>query len=338
MTKIKIKTLSACLVACLGVLAFPSCDGDSSIKKLKINEVTHSVFYAPLYLADSLGYFQDENIKIELTNGGGADNVMSAVLSGDAHIGFCGPEASLYVLIGGSTDVPTVFGQLTKRDGSFLVSRTPDPDFSWSDLQGKEILAGRKGGVPAMTFEYVLKQHDLFNGENVTLNYDVAFNLMVSAFEAGTADYCTMFDPVAYEYEAAGKGYVVASVGEASGEVPYTCFMAKNSWLTKNEDTTKGFLRAIVKAMKFIDENTPETVAPYLSAYFEGTSTQSLAASVKRYRDIDSWQKDLQMQEAGFNRLQDIIDNAGELTRRVQMHELVNNSYAGSVYKEIYGS
>ncbi|MBR2023866.1 MAG: ABC transporter substrate-binding protein [Clostridia bacterium] len=338
MTKKHVKTISACLVACLSVLAFPACDGDGSITKLKINEVTHSVFYAPMYLADSLGYFQEENIQIELTNGGGADNVMSAVLSGDAHIGFCGPEAGLYVLIGGSTDVPTVFGQLTKRDGSFLVSRKPEPNFSWSDLEGKEILAGRKGGVPAMTFEYVLKQYDLFDGTNVTLNYDVAFNLMVSAFEANTADYCTMFDPVAYEYEAAGKGYVVASVGEASGEVPYTCFMAKNSWLNKNKDTAKGFLRAIIKAMKFIEENTPETVAPYLTAYFEGTSEQSLAASVKRYSDIDSWQKDLQMQESGFNRLQDIIDNAGELTRRAQMNELVDNSYADSAYKEIYGS
>ena len=338
MNKKYVKTLSTCLALCLGTGIFSACGESDGLKKLKINEVTHSVFYAPLYLADSLGYFKDEGIKIELTNGGGADNVMSSVLSGDAHIGFCGPEAGLYVLIGGSTDVPTVFGQLTKRDGSFLVSRTPEPDFSWGNLQGKEILAGRKGGVPAMTFEYVLKQHGLFNEQNVTLNYDVAFNLMVSAFEAGTADYCTMFDPVAYEYEAAGKGYVVASVGEASGEVPYTCFMAKNSWLTKNKDTAKGFLRAIMKAMKYMDENTPDTVAPYLSAYFEGTSIPSISASVKRYSDIDSWQKNLQMQESSFNRLQDIIDNAGELTRRAQMHELVDNTYAQSVYTEVFGS
>ncbi len=338
MAKKYLKTISACLALGLGVLAFPSCDKGNGLTTLKVNEVTHSVFYAPLYLADSLGYFKEENIQIELTNGGGADNVMSAVLSGDAQIGFCGPEAGLYVLIGGSTDVPTVFGQLTKRDGSFLVSRTPEPNFSWANLAGKEILAGRKGGVPAMTFEYVLKQNNLFNGTNVTLNYDVAFNLMVSAFEAGTADYCTMFDPVAYEYESAGKGYVVASVGEASGEVPYTCFMAKNSWLTKNEDTAKGFLRAVMKAHKYIEDNTPDTVAPYLVSHFEGTSQASLSASVKRYKEIDSWQKGLQMQESSFNRLQDIIDNAGELSRRVQMQELVDNRYAESVYKEVYGS
>ena len=203
-------------------------------------------------------------------------------------------------------------------------------------MKGKEILAGRKGGVPAMTFEYILSENNLTDGVDLNLNYDVAFNLMTSAFEAGTADYCTMFDPVAYEYEAAGKGYVVASVGEASGEVPYTCFMAKNSWLEKNEAYAEGFLRAVTKAVKYVNETTPETVAPLLVSYFEGTSEASLAASVKRYRDIDAWRTELTMTESSFNRLQDIIDNAGELERRAQISELVNNAYASKVYKEIY--
>ena len=332
-----IKCICATLAVALAAVTFPSCkDDDGGMKTVKVNEVTHSVFYAPLYLADSLGYFAEENIKISLTNGGGADNVMSAVLSGDSHIGFCGPEAALYVLIGGSTDVPTVFGQLTKRDGSFLVSRKAEPNFKWEDLKGKEILAGRKGGVPAMTFEYVLNQKGMQDGVDLTLNYDVAFNLMTSAFEAGTADYCTMFDPVAYEYEAAGKGYVVASVGEASGEVPYTCFMAKNSWLTKNESVAEGFLRAVTKAVKYVNEQSPESVAPYLTKYFEGISENALAASVKRYKDIDAWRTELSMTEDSFNRLQDIIENAGELERRAQMSELVENSYAQKVYKEVY--
>ncbi len=327
------KSICAVIAASLTILPLSACKDDDGAKKLQINEVTHSVFYAPLYLADALGYFEEEDIEIELTNGGGADNVMSSLLAGEADIGFCGPEAALYVLIGGSTDVPTVFGQLTKRDGSFLVAREkPTKEFSWSDLQGKEILAGRQGGVPAMTFEYVLKQQ----GVSANLNYGVAFNMMTSAFEAGTGDYCTMFDPVAYEYEAAGKGYVVASVGEASGEVPYTCFMAKNSWLKKNEDTAEGFLRAITKAVKYVNENSPETVAPYLKAYFEGTSETSLAASVKRYRDIDAWRTNLTMTEESFNRLQDIIDSAGELEERTQMNKLVNNSYADKVYNEVY--
>ena len=332
------KFIISILLTCFTFLCFPSCkkdDGDG-IKTLRINEVTHSVFYAPLYLADSLGYFADENLKIELTNGGGADNVMSAVLSGDSDIGFCGPEAALYVLVGGSTDVPTVFGQLTKRDGSFLVSRTPQPDFKWEDLKGKEILAGRKGGVPAMTFEYILTNHNLQDGKDLTLNYDVAFNLMVGAFEAGTADYCTMFDPVAYEYEASGKGYVVASVGEASGEVPYTCFIAKNSWKQKNEQSLEGFLRAVTKAVKYVKETPATEVAPKLTKYFEGISNEALAASVERYKSIDAWNTNLSMTEDSFNRLQDIIENAGELTRRATLNELVNNFYAEKVYGEIY--
>jgi NitT/TauT family transport system substrate-binding protein len=333
-----IKPLCAALAAVITLLTVPACKDDNENKTttLNINEVTHSVFYAPLYLAESLGYLEEENLKINLTNGGGADNVMSAVLSGESDIGFCGPEAALYVLIGGSTDVPTVFGQLTKRDGSFLVSRKPEPNFQWSDLKGKEILAGRKGGVPAMTFEYVLKNNNLFDGTDLTLNYDVAFNLMTSAFEAGTADYCTMFDPVAYEYEAAGKGYVVASVGEASGEVPYTCFMAKSSWLKKNTAAAEGFLRAVTKAVKYVNETDASTIAPYLTKYFDGVSEASIAASVQRYKNIDAWRTELSMTEDSFNRLQDIIENAGELQKRTQMQQLVDNSYAKKVYEEVY--
>ncbi len=331
------KILCSSLVALFGFLPLSACKNDDTYTTLKINEVTHSIFYAPMYLAESLGYFEEENIKIELTNGGGADKVMSAVLSGDSDIGFCGPEAALYVLVGGSSDVPTVFGQLTKRDGSFLVSRNPEPNFSWENLKGKEILAGRKGGVPAMTFEYVLKENNLADGKDgLKLNYDVAFNLMVSAFEAGTADYCTMFDPTAYEYEAAGKGYVVASVGEASGEVPYTCYIAKNSWLEKNEKSAEGFLRAITKAVKFINEKSETEVAPYLTKYFEGVSESSVAASVKRYREIDAWRTELTMTSESFNRLQDIIEHAGELERRAQLNELVDNTLASKVYAEVY--
>lgn len=330
----------ACVTALSGAFVlfpFAGCGGgDDNV--IKVNEVTHSVFYAPFYLADSLGYFEDEGIEIELTNGGGADKVMSAVLSGDADIGFCGPEAALYVLVGGSTDVPKVFGQLTKRDGSFLVSRVPEPNFTWDNLRGKEILAGRKGGVPAMTFEYVLKNNGLRDGVDLTLNYDVAFNLMTSAFESGVADYCTMFDPVAYEYEAQGKGYVVASVGEASGEIPYTCFMAKNSWITENKDKTEKFLRAITKAVKYVNETSAENVAPYLSSHFEGISEDALAASVQRYKDVDAWRTDLSMTADSFERLQDVIENAGELERRVTLNELVDNSYATKVYNEIYAN
>jgi NitT/TauT family transport system substrate-binding protein len=334
----KILSLLFCALLCLFPLA--ACEKNDGLQKVKVNEVTHSIFYAPMYLADSLGYFEQEGIEIELTNGGGADKVMAAVLSGDADIGFCGPEAALYVLAGGSTDSPVVFGQLTKRDGSFLVSRKEEPSFSWTDLKGKEILAGRPGGVPAMTFEYVLNQNGLNDGENVTLVTDVDFNLMTAAFEGGTADYCTMFEPTASAYQAAGKGYIVASVGEASGEIPYTCYMAKQSWIDKNEGTVKGFLRAVTKAIRFVQGKSAEEIAPYLTDYFDSASTSlsSIVTSVKSYQTIDAWVDNMAMKEEAFLRLEEVIDNAGELPARVDFSRLVNNTYAQAIYEEVYKS
>lgn len=329
------KILATLGAATFALFPLTACGGDTDgVTTLKINEVTHSVFYAPLYLADSLGYFEEEGLKIELTNGGGADAVMAAVLSGDADIGFCGPEAALYVNLGGSSDSPAVFGLLTQRDGSFLVSRNAEPNFSWTDLKGKEILAGRKGGVPAMTFEYVLKEHG-FTAQEINLNFDVAFNLMTGAFEAGTADYCTMFEPTASEYQAAGKGYIVAAVGEAGGEVPYTAFSAKKSWLKKHDDETKGFLRAMLKAVKYAQEKTPEEIAPSLVSHFPSTSVESLAASIRSYQGIDAWKTDMAMTEASFDRLQDIIESAGELQQRGDFTALVDNSYVKYVYQNL---
>ena len=328
-----------CLTAFIfGALPLSACKKDDGKTVVKISEVTHSVFYAPLYIADAMGYFEEENLKIELTNGGGADNVMAAVLSSGVDVGFCGPEAAIYVAVGGSTDVPKVFGQLTKRDGSFLVSRKAENDFEWSNLKGKEILAGRRGGVPAMTFEYVLKNNGLNVGVDATLNYDVAFNLMTGAFEGGTADYCTMFEPTASEYQAAGKGYIVASVGEASGDVPYTCFMAKSSWIEKNETTAKKLLRAVTKAVKYVNETKNDVLAELLAPYFDGTNKNSLAVSAASYKKIDAWKSDLSMTDDSLTRLQDIISSAGELTRRVTLNEIARNDLSAAAYKEIYGA
>ena len=329
------KSLIAVFAAALAALAIPfslaGCGGSGEV--LKINEVTHSVFYAPLSLADALGYYEEEGFEVEFTNGGGADNTMAAVLSGSADVGFCGPEAALYIAIGGSSDSPKVFGQLTKRDGSFLVARTPEPDFKWSDLEGKEILAGRKGGVPAMTFEYVIEEL----GVNASLNYDVDFNYMTAAFESGIADYCTMFEPTASDYEAEGKGYIVASVGEQSGEIPYTCFAAKESYINENPEKIEGLLRAVTKATKFVMENDAATVAEYLAPYFDGTSEESLANSVQAYKDIDAWVSNTAMEKAAFTRLQDVIENSGELERRVDFDELILTDAAQKVYEEVYG-
>ena len=317
------------------LLPLSACGGenDGGLVKIRLNEVTHSVFYAPMYLADSLGYFEEEGIEIELTNGGGADKVMTAVLSGDADIGFCGPEAAFYVAAGGTSDTPTVFAQLTMRDGSFLVGREPEPDFKWENLAGKEILAGRQGGVPAMTFEYILKEHGV---EDYKLNFDVAFNNMTAAFIEGTANYCTMFEPVASEVQAAGNGYIVAAVGEASGEVPYTSYIAKRSWLSSNRDVAKGFLRAMLKAVKYAQEETPEKVAEGLTGAFPDTSASSLATSIRRYQGINAWATDMQITEASYTRLLDIIDEAGELTDRIPFATLADNSLVKEVYKELF--
>lgn len=332
------KILAAILCALFALVPLSAC-GESGEGRttIRLNEVTHSVFYAPMYAAEALGYFEEENIEIELTNGGGADAVMAAVLSGSADIGFCGPEAALYVLVGGSNNVPTVFGQLTKRDGSFLVSRVDEADtFDWAtSLKGKEILAGRKGGVPAMTFEYILNNNGLYDGQNADMNYDINFNYMTAAFEAGTADYCTMFEPVASEYEKAGKGYVVASVGEASGEVPYTCYIARENYIAENEEVIEGFLRAVMRGIAYVNGSGDAETAKLLAPYFDGTELSSIETSLKSYKAIDAWQEDMTMTEDAFDRLQDIIDNAGELERRVEFADLVDTSYSSAVYASL---
>ncbi len=329
----KKKFICGILAACFAfVIPFAATGCTKSDKLIRINEVTHSVFYAPLYLAEALGYFKDEGIEIELTNGGGADATMTAVVSGNADVGFCGPEAALYVNIGGSKDSPKVFGQLTKRDGSFLVGRTAEPDFEWSNLAGKEILAGRRGGVPAMTFEYVIKTQNV----DCTLNYDVEFSTMTAAFEGGVGDYCTMFEPVASEYQKKGKGFIVASVGQESGEIPYTCFAAKESYIKNNPEKIDGLLRAVTRAVKYVNETDSDTVAELLVPYFTGTGKESLKDSVDSYKSIDAWVTNMAMKESAFNKLQDVIELAGELEKRVDFSSLVVTEQADRIYKEVY--
>ncbi len=329
------KKLISLAFALVFVLALPIAAAGCKKKKnvIIINEVTHSVFYAPLYLADALGYFEEEGYKIELPNGGGANGTMTAVLSGEADIGFCGPEAVIYTYLGGSDDQPLVFGQLTKRDGSFLVGRNPEPDFKWENLQGKEVLAGRRGGVPAMTFEYVLKQ----KGVTATFRYDIEFNLMTAAFDTGTADYCTMFEPTASEFQKLGKGYIVAAVGEEAGAIPYTCFMAKKSFLEKQPEKVDAVLRSVTRAIKYVNETDVDTVAGKLAKYFEGISAESLKTSLESYKRIDAWNTNMAMAEQDFVRLQDVIILAGELEKKVDFAKIVTNDRADAIYKEVYG-
>ncbi len=299
---------------------------------IRLNEVTHSVFYAPLYLAIENGYFEDEGLKIELTNGGGADNSMTALLSKTADIGLMGPETVIYVYNQNKVDYPKVFGQLTQKDGSFLVSRVAEPNFDWNNLRNKEILAGRKGGVPAMTFEYVMNNLNMQNTIDFTMNFDVQFNLMTSAFLGGTADYCTVFEPTASEYEASGKWHIVASVGEKSGEIPYTSFIALGSYIKNNQNKLESFMKALKKAHDFMETHTEYEVAEAIVKQFPSTTIKSIETSIKSYKRIDAWKTNLQATEESFSRLQDIMQNAGELSNRVPFNKIVDNSIAKKVF------
>lgn len=328
-----VSLLASLLILSLCALPFAGCndDNEGGIKKIRLNEVTHSVFYAPLYVAIENGYFSEENIEIELTNGGGADASMTALLSKTADIGLMGPETVIYVQQQGKKDAPKVFGQLTQKDGSFLVSRNPEPNFEWTDLRGKEILAGRRGGVPAMTFEYVLNQLGMTDGD-YTLNYDVQFNLMTSAFIGGTADYCTVFEPTASEYQANGTWHIVASVGEQSGEIPYTSFIALDSFLKDNPETVKAFLRALKKAFDYMQTHTEREVAEAIVKQFPSTSISSIETSIKSYKKIDAWKTNMQATTDSFDRLQNVMINAGELSSKTAFTSLVDNSYAKAVF------
>lgn len=317
------------------VLSFCGCS-KSGNTKIRVNEVTHSIFYAPFYVAIEKGFFKEEGIDIELTNGGGSDASMTALLSKSAEVALLGPETGVYTQLGGALDQPVIFAQLTKRDGSFLVGRTKQDNFKWTDLEGKEIIAGRRGGMPAMALQYVCNNNNLFNGQNVTLNYDVQFNLTAAAFEGGTGDYVTMFEPVASDYQRAGKGFIVASVGQGAGEVPFTCFMARKSYFDKNQDKIEKFTRAVYKAIKFIEESTTNEVAMSLIKQFPSSSLESITDSINSYKKIDAWVHNMSMEKSAFERMQDVMTNAGELEKKANFDTLVDNSVSSKIFAEVF--
>lgn len=331
MKKILLMTLVAILSATL-LLGILGCNkkNDDGLVTVRLNEVTHSVFYAPLYVAINNGYFRDEGLDIELTNGGGSDKTMTAILSGQADIGLAGPETVVYIKAGGSNNYPVVFGQLTQKDGSFLIGRTKNNSFSWTDLVGSEVIGGRRGGMPAMCLEYALHLNGLTKND-VNINYDVQFDLIASAFESGTGDYCTMFEPVASTYEQAGKGYVTASVGAMAGNVPYTCFMATKKYVSDNQDTVTKFMRAIIKGINFVTENDATVVADSLTDSFPDTSIQTLANAVDAYKRIDAYKTTPVMNESDYNTLLNILRFAGALDAEVAFSDVIDNSVAQSL-------
>ncbi len=292
---------------------------------IRLNEVTHSVFYAPMYVAINLGYFEEEGLKIELTNGGGADKTMAAVIANEADIGFCGPEAAVYVNAQGSKNYPIVFGQLTKKDGSFLIGRTKQPNFKWTDLKGKEVIGGRKGGMPAMSLEHALRKNGVDIKNDLTLRYDIEFNLITAAFEGGTGEYCTMFEPLASQYEKNNKGYIIASVGEEAGNIPYTCFMATKSYIDKNKDKVTKFMSAIIKGIDYVINSSSEDVATALMPSFPSTDKELLIQSVDRYKAIDAYMTSPVMSKDDYEHMIDILIESGSLEKRVAFKDIIDN-------------
>lgn len=319
----------------VGIFLLKNSENESTagLKTIQLNEVTRSVFYAPQYVAIANGFFEDEGLAIEITTGQGADKVMTAVLAGQSDIGFCGPEAAIYVYNEGKEDYIEVFAQMTQKDGSFLVSKEPTDNFSWQDLKGKTVIPGRKGGVPYMTLEYVLKQNGINPQTDLILDDSIKFDLMAGAFTGGTAEYVTLFEPTASMTEDAGKGYVVASVGEASGEVPYTAYCAKKSYIAENPEIIEGFTRAVYNGEQWVKEHTAEEIAKAIVEFFPDTTIESLATSVQKYKDIDAWKENPILEEESFDKLQLIMTEAGELDTKAPYDKVVNNTYAEKVSK-----
>ncbi|MBU5294198.1 ABC transporter substrate-binding protein [Anaerosalibacter bizertensis] len=331
----KLKLFSLVLV--LTILISFSLTGckKNNLKTVKLIEVTHSLFYTPQYVAITQGFFEDEGLDIELINGKGADKCMTALLSGEADIGFMGPEASVYVYNQGKTNYAINFAQLTQKDGSFLVGREKEEDFDFKNLKGKTIIGGRKGGMPEMTLEYVLKKHGLEPGVDVNVRTDIQFDVMAGAFTGGEGDYVALFEPVAATLEKEGKGYVVASIGKEAGYIPYTCYSATKDYIEKNEDTIQKFTNAIYKGMLWVQSHSVEEIAEAVKPQFPDTDDEVLIALITRYKEQDTWKPDLLLTEDGLNHMMDIMEMAGELEERADYNKIVTDKFAKKAMKEI---
>lgn len=338
------KGLNKVLMLILGlilVISLSGCRNDSSrkpLEKLRVAEVTHSVFYAPQYVAIEKGFFEEEGFQIDLIGAYGADKTMAALLSGEAEIGFMGPEASVYVYAQGSKDYAITFAQVTKRDGTFLVSRNPEPDFTFENLKGKEVIGGRKGGMPEMTLEYVLKNNDLILGTNadageVHVRTDIQFAVMAGAFAGGEGDYVTLFEPTATSIEKDGIGHIVASIGAESGEIPYTAYCALNGYIEQNPEVIQKFTNALYKGQQYVKNHSPDEIAAIISPQFKELDLDELVTVIKRYKDTDAWCEEPLLKEESLNRLMDVMELAGELNMRVPYDKIVTTKFAKEAVK-----
>jgi NitT/TauT family transport system substrate-binding protein len=312
-------------------------DSSGALTKVTLNEVAHSIFYAPMYVAIEEGYFKDEGINLELVTGYGADKTMTALLTGEADIGFMGSEASIYTYVQGADDYAVNFAQLTQRAGNFLVSRTPIDDFSWDMLKDKYVLGGRKGGMPQMVFEYILKMNNINPDTDLTIDTSIDFGSTAAAFsgakegESGYADFTVEFEPHATSLEAQEKGYIVASLGVDSGYVPYTAFCARKSYIDENSDTLLSFTKALQKGMNYVSSHTPSEIASVIKPQFSETEIDTITTIITRYQTQDTWKSDLVFSEESFKLLENILMEAGELEDYVPYNDLVDNTFSTQV-------
>ena len=324
-------------VTALPATVFAAKNGESKeeLTKVTLNEVAHSIFYAPQYVAIEEGYFAEEGLDLTLVTGFGADKTMTAVISGEADIGFMGAEASIYAYQEGATDPVVNFAQLTQRAGNFLVAREEMPDFTWDELRDKRVLGGRKGGMPEMVFEYILKQNDLDPQKDLSIDQSIDFGATAAAFTGDdSADFTVEFEPSATALEKQGTGYVVASLGVDSGYVPYTSYSAKTSYMKKNPDIMQKFTNALQKGMDYVQSHTPEEIAEVIEPQFPETDLDTVTTIVKRYYDQDTWKENLVFEKESFELLQDILESAGELEKRADYEKLVTTIYAKEAMKK----
>ena len=323
------------LVIAIGVfIAQKQNNNTEELKTIKVNEVTRSVFYAPQYVAINNEYFKENGMEIELSTGQGADAVMTAVLANQCDIGFAGPEASIYVYNEGKEDYTQVFAQMTQKDGSLLIARNETDNFSWQDLKGKTVIPGRKGGVPYMTLEYVLRKNGIDPQKDVTLDDSIKFDLMAGAFASGNADYVTLFEPTASLTEQEGKGYIVASVGEEAGEIPYTAYFAKKSYIENNQETIQKFTDSIYQGQQWVKEHSAKEIAEVIQNFFPDTEIELLSAAIQSYKDIDAWNDTPVLKQESFDRLQEVMTLAGELSQTAPYEQIVNNEFANKAIQE----
>lgn len=334
--KKKLAGIGLMIMAAASVLAGCGNDGEGEekIQKVTLNEVAHSIFYAPQYVAIENGYFEQEGIDLELVTGYGADKTMAAVISGDAQIGFMGAEASVYAYLEGANDPVVNFAQGTQRAGNFLVAREEMPDFQWNDLKGKKVLGGRKGGMPEMVFEYILKKNNIDPATDLEIDQSIDFGSTAAAFAGGQGDFTVEFEPSATALENEKSGYVVASLGVDSGYVPYTSYSAKTSYMKKHPEIIQKFTDALQKGVDYVNSHTPEEIAQVIKPQFKENDLETITKIVERYQQQDTWKENLIFEKDSFELLQDILESAGELEKRADYENLVTVEYAEKAMKK----